>query len=560
MIYMGDYPASHTAVVIPFATFAASSGASSAASNFAASDILIYKNGGTTQRASASGITVSTSFDSQTGLNLITIDLSDNTDAGFYVAGAEYTVGVADITVDGQTVRFWAGSFSIERAGGALAILKAALSGSNFKADVVAISGDTTAADNLEAATDGTGYNIGNGSVVAASVTGNVGGNVTGSVGSIAAGGISAASIAADAITAAKIADGAIDAATFAAGAINAAAIADGAIDRATFAADTGLQSIRSNTAQAGAAGSVTLDASASSTTDFYKGCIIYLTGGTGAGQARLCTAYNGTTKVATVTPNWATNPDATSTFAVLPLGSADVQAIVGAVVSTTTAQLGVNAVQAGGTAWGSGAITAASIATDAITAAKIAADAIGASELAADAATEIATAVWASATRVLTAGTNIALAKGTGITGFNDLSAADVRTAVGLASANLDTQLGAIDDYLDTEVAAILAAVDTEIAAIKAKTDNLPAMPAALGDIPTADENAAALLDYADALGTTYTVRKVLKGIGGALMGKLSGAGTGTETIRDLGDTKDLLVYTVDGSGNRSTVVRDLT
>lgn len=65
--------------------------------------------------------------------------------------------------------------------------LPAALTGAgNIKCDVLAISGDTTAADNLEAATDGTGYNVGNGSVVAASVTGNVGGNVTGSVGSLA--------------------------------------------------------------------------------------------------------------------------------------------------------------------------------------------------------------------------------------------------------------------------------------------------------------------------------------------------------------------------------------
>jgi hypothetical protein len=52
---------------------------------------------------------------------------------------------------------------------------------------------------------------------------------------------------------------------------------------------------------------------------------------------------------------------------------------------------------------------------------------------------------VWAVATRLLTAGTNIVLAKGTGVTGFTDLDAAGVRTAVGLASANLDTQLGAL-------------------------------------------------------------------------------------------------------------------
>lgn len=147
-------------------------------------------------------------------------------------------------------------------------------------------------------------------------------------------------------------ASGALTSGVFAAGAITAAAIADGAIDRATFAADTGLQPARSNTAQAGAAGTVTLDASASSTTDFYKYHVVYLTGGTGVGQARLVTAYNGTTKVATIAPNWATTPDSSSTFAVLPLATVvDVETIVGAAVSTSTAQLGVNVVNFGGSA-----------------------------------------------------------------------------------------------------------------------------------------------------------------------------------------------------------------
>jgi hypothetical protein len=50
------------------------------------------------------------------------------------------------------------------------------------EADAVKVSGDSTAADNLEAACDGTGYNVGGGSVVAASVTGNVGGNISGTV------------------------------------------------------------------------------------------------------------------------------------------------------------------------------------------------------------------------------------------------------------------------------------------------------------------------------------------------------------------------------------------
>ena len=48
---------------------------------------------------------------------------------------------------------------------------------------------------------------------------------------------------------------------------------------------------------------------------------------------------------------------------------------------------------------------------------------------------------------------------------GTATLAAADIRSAIGLASANLDTQLSTIAGYIDTEVAAI-----------KAKTDNLPA------------------------------------------------------------------------------------
>lgn len=98
---------------------------------------------------------------------------------------------------------------------------------------------------------------------------------------------------------------------------------------------------------------------------------------------------------------------------------------------------------------------------------ASVGANGISAASLAADAGTELGTAVWATTTRELTSGTNIVLAKGVGVTGFNDLDAAGVRGAVGLASANLDTQIGTlatganlatVAGYLDTEIAAILA------------------------------------------------------------------------------------------------------
>lgn len=78
---------------------------------------------------------------------------------------------------------------------------------------------------------------------------------------------------------------------------------------------------LRSGLAQSGAAGSVTLDAGASSGTDFYTGNVVQIVAGTGAGQARMIIGYNGTTKVATVDRNWATNPASGSLFMILPTG-----------------------------------------------------------------------------------------------------------------------------------------------------------------------------------------------------------------------------------------------
>lgn len=70
-------------------------------------------------------------------------------------------------------------------------------------------------------------------------------------------------------------------------------------------------------TAQAGAANTITLAAGASATDDAYKGMPIETTGGTGSGQWNIITAYNGTTKVATVIDTWATNPDITTTYSI---------------------------------------------------------------------------------------------------------------------------------------------------------------------------------------------------------------------------------------------------
>lgn len=72
---------------------------------------------------------------------------------------------------------------------------------------------------------------------------------------------------------------------------------------------------VRDNTAQAGANTTITLDASASATDDYYNGMTVIINGGTGDEQAREIVDYVGSTKVATVDTAWGTNPDATSGF-----------------------------------------------------------------------------------------------------------------------------------------------------------------------------------------------------------------------------------------------------
>lgn len=78
---------------------------------------------------------------------------------------------------------------------------------------------------------------------------------------------------------------------------------------------------VRSGTAQAGGASTITLDAGASATDNIYKNETVFISSGTGAGQSATIASYVGSTKVATINGTWATNPDATSVFTIVGLG-----------------------------------------------------------------------------------------------------------------------------------------------------------------------------------------------------------------------------------------------
>jgi hypothetical protein len=108
---------------------------------------------------------------------------------------------------------------------------------------------------------------------------------------------------------------------------------------------------------------------------------------------------------------------------------------------------------------------------------------------------THSAADVWAVGTRLLTAGTNIVLAKGVGVTGFTDIDAAGVRTAVGLASANLDTQLADLPTVAEFEARTLAAASYSTLttAQVNAEADT------ALADVGVTLARMGVLTDWID-------------------------------------------------------------
>ena len=170
---LGDFPANAT-IYVPFSFRHPTTGGLVTISGFNAGSIMIYKNSSAVQRSSTGGYnlldTDGIDVDGFTCLNGFYVDLSDDSDAGFYAAGNEYMVAVTGITVAGVSVNTWVATFSIERANGILALLKngtyglsaleslvddletrctearlAELDAANLAADVAAVKSDTAA-------------------------------------------------------------------------------------------------------------------------------------------------------------------------------------------------------------------------------------------------------------------------------------------------------------------------------------------------------------------------------------------------------------------------------
>jgi len=105
-----------------------------------------------------------------------------------------------------------------------------------------------------------------------------------------------------------------------------------GAVTRAIKLFPARLPVLRSGTAQAGAAGSITLDSGASSKDGAYVGCWVRGSNNTPAGiqgEVRKITGYTGSTKVATVAPNWDNTPSSSTTFEILVPGDMSISTLL---------------------------------------------------------------------------------------------------------------------------------------------------------------------------------------------------------------------------------------
>lgn len=145
---------------------------------------------------------------------------------------------------------------------------------------------------------------------------------------------------------------------------------------------------------------------------------------------------------------------------------------------------------------------------------------------------------VWTVTTRVLTAGTNL-----------NDISEAEVNAQVDAALADYDGPTRAEATSDKNEVLSAVGDVPTNA--------ELATALSGLND-PTANAIADALLDRANGVETSLTVRQAMRIMMAALAGKASGLDTPSVTYRDTNDTKDRITATTDVNGNRTAVTLD--
>jgi hypothetical protein len=487
--------------------------------------ISVYKDGGTTQ--STTGVTDTEDFDSLTGVHLVAIDTS--ADGTFYSAGSDFMVVLSGATIDGKSINAVLAHFSLEARsalmpttdGRKLDVSAGGEAGVDWAnvgspSTTVGLSG-TTVKTATDVETDTADIQ---GRLPAALVSGRMSSDAVAISGSTSAADAVESNIGnLDAAVSTRLASSSYTAPP------SAEAVADQVWDETMSdhvgAGSTGERVERLDVIASGGSGGLTnaraalldnLDAAVTSRSS-HSAADVWTSG------TRTLTAFGFSVTVGT-------NNDKSG----YSLSAAGIQAIWDAATSALT--------------------TVGSIG-------KLLVDNVNATI--SSRSSHAAADVWAVGTRTLTAFSFAVDISAAAVTSIWD-KATSALTAVGsigkllVDNVNATISSRASQSSLDT----VAGYVDTEVAAIKTKTDNLPAAPAAVGDIPTAAQNAAGLLDLAAGVETNRTVRQALRLMLASAVGKLSGAATSTVTIRDTNDSVNRVVATVDADGNRSSVTLD--
>ena len=269
----------------------------------------------------AAGVTVPSSIASPTNITAGTITTVTSVTNGVTVSTNNDKTGYTASTVSDKT------GYSLLATTG-LGNQTANITG-NLSGSVGSVTGAVGSVTAAVAVSDKTGFKLASDGLALVTawtvgITGNITGNLSGSVGSVT-GAVTVGTINANVITASALA---ADASTEIATAVWATDLQTWPDDQAgsdlyemlttITTISERMPTLHYGAAQAGGATTITLNATASSITDYYVGLAIAITASTGAGQIRTITAYDGTTKVATVDSAWTTNPANGSSFAII--------------------------------------------------------------------------------------------------------------------------------------------------------------------------------------------------------------------------------------------------
>ena len=273
--------------------------------------------------------------------------------------------------------------------------------------------------------------------------------------------------------------------------------------DNTSIAAIKNALIVATGTARAGTSTTIQLATSASGIAEFYTGCLIVITSGTGVGQAKVITSYDNSTKTAYISDElpWATPPSSGSVYVILPMGQADTRVTnwTGFFDNFWNYQIDIDPPYGPLTA--GAALEGAYVKT-----------------------LNIASDVWSYATRVLTASTNITAGIATAVWANSTRTLSSFGTLVAdiwayvtrtITSGGITAaEVWSYGNRTLTSLGNLIDAITSTINNIWGKVTNLPASPASTGDVTGATSTITAAISALNNVSTAQVLTQVTTGL----------------------------------------------